>query len=59
MEFYNPKFIGFEHFLKLCRSPNTDCVDSTAKNGLQFKVQTHIAQNYNLMWTDSSTSNLM
>lgn len=38
------------------RSRSTNIVEFTAKNVLLFQVQTHIAQNYLLLWTDSSVS---
>lgn len=52
-ELYHPKFIGFEHFHKSCRSRSTDSVESSARVPLPFQVQTHISQKYNLGWSDS------
>lgn len=54
IELYHPKLVGFEHFLKSCRSRSTDSVESTARISLPFQVQTHISQKYNLGWNDSS-----
>lgn len=54
MEMYHPKMIGFEKFLKSCRSRNVDSVESMAKITLPFKVQTHISEKYHLGWNDNT-----
>lgn len=54
IKLYHTNLIGFKQILKRCRSGSADSVESTVKTSLQFQVQTHISQNYNLGWSDTS-----
>lgn len=54
LENYHPKLLGFKHFLKSCRSSNTDSLVSTVEIRLPFQAQTHIAEKYNLRWAYSN-----
>lgn len=51
---YYPNSCGFDRFLKSCRSHNIENVEYTVRINLAFHVQSHIAEEYNLEWTDSS-----
>lgn len=52
MEKYHPKYIGFEHALKVFRSRSSDRVESLARIALPFAVQTHIECRNNLGWRE-------